>query len=81
MSVFSTVVCPRCAPGIGGGGHNANLGFVPELQNRVGPYDCHSLLHIVKLLMKNTTHLLKMCQIFDRWYSSNRERIAEVQTW
>ena len=46
---FSTVVCSRCAPGIVGGGHNANLGLkkfygalrrslCPQLQNLVSAY-------------------------------------------
>jgi len=41
MSVFSTVVCPRCAPGIGGGAQRkfgGTLKKFPELQNRVGAY-------------------------------------------
>jgi len=48
MSIFSTVVCPRCAPGVGGRmqiwGHSKKISgalhrsLCPQLQNRFGAY-------------------------------------------
>jgi len=53
---FSTVVCPRCAPEIGGTtqiwGHAKKFScasrrsLCPQLQNRVGAYGAHSLMYV-----------------------------------